>query len=339
MNNNDIDFCLHNHIVFEFGGSGELFESHGYYDKITDITDSIANAILNDLIRTKDDPFILHKTYNDMSIFNGIDPFFDNFIVNVDIEYSTNFKQNVVTASYDSINSKIYVCDEIISFCPRIKINGRGYSKMDIINIIIYKLGHEFTHAYNDYMVYIKSGYKKRLTDLYDMSSINRSMIIPKDLIEYAIGSTLYMSSQAELNAFIAQLKNELEQYNGPFNTSSDFTKAIMSTNAYKNIKNVTDFCNSIEDEVNKPGELSDKIKDMFVSTLNKVSGKSFKNFIPAFKWFKYKVYEINSKFNKKSPKIIHDVYVERNASKHIDPDLSNLERITKRIQRVFNKK
>ena len=336
---NYFDILLHNHVLFEFGGLGKLFETHGYYDKITDITDVISHEILHDLLDSNEDPYELRKTYDDMSMFKDINPFFTELKLRVDLKYSSAIKRNKIDASYDPINSKIQINDGVVSFCPMITISGFCNSKSGVIDEMIYTLGHEFTHAYNDYMVYVKSGHRKRLKDLSDMSKINNAISNPNSLIGYMIGAVLYMADQAEKNAFIAQLKNELELYKGDLNSSKDCTHAIMTTNTYQNIQNVTAFCNKFEEEINQNEKGTDNAKILFVDELNRIAEKNFKNFESAFKWFKYQVYEINANFNKKAPKIVHDVYTQRNDSKRINVDFDTLDKTSKRINRIFYEK
>ena len=61
--------------------------------------------------------------------------------------------------------------------------------------------------------------------------------------------------------------------------------------------------------------------------------------FAPVYRNGGFLLKKINANFNKKAPKIVHDVYTQRNESKRMNVDFDTLDRTSKRINRIFYEK
>jgi hypothetical protein len=308
----NIDECLYNHVNFELGSFGYgLMESHGYYDDISDLVNPIVKLISKDIFEIKNG-HRLSKAYNDMSIFDDSKTFFDNILIDVSIVYSEDLNENKIIGVYD-YNSKMSSNNGKISFFPEIQIIGSIKSKTDFISKLYRTVGHELTHAYNDYMTFKKSG--KRVVDSYKQGDVNMSLS-SNDGLKKAIGYILYVTSQLETNSHIAQIKQELEEYNGSFITSFDLTKALMQTDYYKKLDGSEAILNKLKSYVDEGNDVINEIITRYASELSK---KQLKNANQSIKYLGTRIYNSKRKFNQTASKIAHDVFVEKNKSKSID--------------------
>jgi hypothetical protein len=319
--------CLLNHLNFEFDNFGAVYESHGYYDKISDIVVNLIRNIRDDILKLNDGER-LTKCYRDMSLFGDSKLFFDGFSMTIDIKYSTSEKNNI-HGGYDLFNSNMIVYGDNISFCPIIYISGYGDSKRYILGKMYNIIGHEFTHAYNDYMIFKKSGFKKRMRDIYNPVSVNRAAA-SSNFIESAIGNVMYLTDISEINARIAELKQELEIYNGSFNDSKDVSIAISKTDLYHKVKDVNDIIRILDSNFNDGTIFSDYLKNLFLLDMNDMSGKKFNTFNQAFKYLKERVYELNKRFYEKVSKVAHDVFVDKHSNKIIDFNIDSKDLINR---------
>ena len=302
------DDFLFRHVLIEMGSSvNRLLESHGYKDLVSGVVDILYKYISIDIENMKDgDACDFH--YSNMSIFNGIDVFFSGYDVNVHVEYNSSYNGSNSIGEYDD-NSKLIADGDNVEFHPEINISAKGNNKLEIRNRIAKTLGHELTHAYNDYDVFVGSEYKNRLGDLFLVRYNNKSQNSPNKIEAY-IDEIIYFTDRCERNAHIAQLKQEMELYDRYMSDATDLYRLITMTETYKKLNRVIDDLSAIK-KIVSDDQTGISRKDL-VDVVNSLTGKEFKRFRPAFEFIRRRVLRAKMKFDEQAPKIAYDVYLNR---------------------------
>ena len=216
-NDNLLDEHVLCHLAIEYKvndiGTGKRIvnEKYGIYAGCEELADHIVNDIFSH--NNLDAEFI----YNSSDL-KGIDNiFFDKLIIDVDTSSDEGGECD------DNINiNKDLIVDEV-----RINIYLSKPKKHEVKGILM----HELTHVYNNYMMQLKGNtnyIKTAQSDMYrNITDMNCGMT------EWDIKQVLYFLLGYERNAFIAQLKSELDNHKDKINTPLDALKILKKCPVY----------------------------------------------------------------------------------------------------------
>ena len=324
-----IDECLLAHVNHEANKHRiAILEKHGYYADIFSITRPFYFNILkygDDIVLKGNKTFM----YDDMSIFKGVCVFFSGFSVTIYAELNEKVKNTISDGGYDE-DSKMYFKNDNIEFHPEITISVVGSNTRNILNSIMVSLGHEFTHAYTDYMIFKNSGGKKRLKDIYDPSIINSWIDSDSDdEFDKRFAEIFYVLNSYEQNAYIAELRQNIENYPFELKTSIDLTKAIQSTESYNKLLKIIKLISTIKNE-----KWSFLAQDSIVNSINYFSGKKFDSFEGSMNFVEKIARTVKRKFDSTSSKIAYDVFAEKQLKgKIIDKEISGGDEFFRKLR------
>lgn len=310
-----LDQFIIDHISYELGSLSEydIFESHGYYDNISYIVEKIHDKIRSNILSLKDGE-TFETTLSDMSIFNRDKVFFDEYSLSIEVTYKETEKElnrNLSGGSYFE-DSQITMENGIIEFYPIMEIHATGSSKMKIMNFILKDIGHEFLHAYNDYCVFKESKGESRLKDIYFKYNYKTSETSTLKT-EVLVSQILYFTDQAEKNARVAQIKQEIEQYKNGRWKQIDIKNAVDSTEINHDIQDAENKLYELMDRSYGNDKEADDNKYYTIEAVKGLSGYNFSTFEQAIRFLKNKIYKVRKQFNKQAYKIATDVYLENN--------------------------
>ena len=300
---------LFRHCAMELSSASDsVLESRGYVDNVADLIQALYKRINPDVgfmkINTKQ-TFV----YDDMDIFKGVDTFFDRFRITIVVNYNENYQETTSSGEYND-QSFIEYDGDSVCFWPEIFISVRGSDNLAIRRFIGKTLGHELTHAYNDYELFVNSKGKKRLGDsfLKGYSDIARGT---SNTIEKNVDNIIYFTDRSERNAHIAQIRQELDSRKNykQFFDALTFTEVIKSTETYKKFVEVIDMLNELQNLA--LSDTTGRNSEDIVKVVNALTGNKFKRFRQAFNFLKDRVAKTKMKIEDQSPKIAHDVYLK----------------------------
>jgi len=300
---------LFRHCAMELSSASySVLESHGYVDNVADLIQALYKRINPDvglMEENTENRFI----YDDMSIFKGVDVFFTGFKITIIVDYNTSYKTDEISGLYNEKSLLRYDGDSV-QFFPEIYIKVNGCDNLGIRRLIGKTLGHELTHAYNDYELFVNSGGKKRPGNSF-MKGYSTIAKNSRNTIENYIDKIIYFTDRSERNAHVAQIRQELEHYRNvkAMFTALTFTRAIQSTETYKKLMSVIDMLNELQNLAlsDTTGENSEDI----VKVVNALTGNKFKKFRPAFNFLKDRVVKAKMKIEEQAPKIAYDIYLK----------------------------
>lgn len=307
------DEIFYNHLLWEFSHvlSGDLFESHGYYDN--------SSELLNEFVKTCY-PHIVEVLQNQTSeryvyTFNKEDfyteTFFNTLTLDLTLTYGENGNYN---GGYVPKNSSIKFINgqtKEIYFAPFIRLSIIAQDEKTFENTILFAFGHELTHCYNVYQ-YFKKTNGKHIEDYLKQSNYNTVV----NAYNKSVGNTktitrlLYLLNRMERNAYIAQLKQELESNKFSFSNSKEAMQAIKQTNSYiiyTEIKNIVQMLNNTE--------LNVITKKNIIKEINTLTKNNFQNWQQILKYFNNRWSVWSKKYMITASKIACDVYNQVNES------------------------
>ena len=300
------DEHLFRHCAIELSDAfTSILESHGYSDKVSGIIDALYTVINHDIGAMK---FGEHKrfVYNDTSLFDNIDVFFTGFSLTLDVDYADDYKGYESRGKYNDRSKMLYKNGKV-DFVPNIVVYAKGNDNLGIRRVIGKTLGHEFTHAYNDYEMFLDSGGTIRLKDAFMQGYWSAAQQSPNK-IERFVDEIIYFTDRSERNAHIAQMKQELDNYDEPMFTAHTFTAAIQTTETYKKLRDVISALSMINDIVKKDPERKEDV----VKVVNSLTKRNFVKYKDAFLFLRDRVVRAKLKFDEQAPKIAYDVYREK---------------------------
>ena len=299
---------LFRHCALELSSaSHSILESHGYSDYVSGIIQKLYKRINHDIGSMK---INTNKTfiYDDMSLFSGTDVFFTGFKIIISVDYNEKYKTDESSGGYNDKGFLEYDGD-IVKFCPDIIVYAKGSNNLGIRKVIGKTLGHEFTHAYNDYEMFINSKGKKRLGTSFLKGYSDMASNSPNP-IENNIDKIIYFTDRSERNAHVAQLNQELERHKEPMFTELTFTDAIRSTETYKKLLDVIDALNILQNLASS--DTSGKNRNDIIKVVNSLTGRKFRRFRSAFDFLRDRVVRSKMKIEEQAPKIAYDIYRKR---------------------------
>ena len=323
MRNTNLE--LKNHIIYEFyaglpNRENILMESRGVVSGLHEVVKAICEEMSDQIWETCSIGEETTKTYTgDVSDFN-LSTFFRNYTVHLTTMYDegkTRYGGSLLMQdSFSDVEGGV-ICHPVIE----IVVHGNDASNM--FRTIVFAIGHELTHAFNGYQYANKNGLVKQdiinnFRHDQNYSSIDTSKQ-SKVQNEKVIASLLYLTNRMERNAYIAQLKQELESVKDTIKDSTSAWNAVLNTESYKKFKQIERVYEQLTS-----GTLSNLAKEQVMGFTNKILGKSFVNYKRIENFYT----NIWSKWEKKylltASKIVYDIFEKNNPA--TDGDMSDTD-------------
>ena len=290
--------CEHSSIL----ASNVIKESYGMFDGCDVIAKKIIDSIEEYDIKT------YHSKFTKFNLNNKWIYSINLFLFN---EPSSKFG-----ASYLPENSKIIVCgnDKTKKYHPlTLTLNTAHSDRTQLISIM-----HELTHAYEDYNRRIKN--KESIEDvaLKNGYHLNNNLGDYKNEKKY-LSWLLYYITDFEKNAYLSQLKGELQNSDTYFMRLTDIIDFLKNTKLYRDYQTVSsyiDFFSKIEDKV------SQKTILVWIGEISNLEFSTYNRFV---KYIKQKKFEIERKINVFLPKIASQYLNYGNYFQNSDNDLPTI--------------
>lgn len=166
-------------------------------------------------------------------------------------------------------------------------------------------LSHELLHIYDWCKRYEKIGKGKEEDDVSWRPSYNeiRQLMVSSNKVERVVGSILYILYPGEQNAFLSQMKQELEQHKENLNTPANCQKAIEQTTYYRYIDMVKRW---IRDFTRLP---EDERREKFISSVNSGLNSNFTTYNKALKRIASDADKAEKKLQSIAGKLCYDIY------------------------------
>jgi len=172
---------------------------------------------------------------------------------------------------------------------------GIATTKRNIMSSIM----HELLHAYENQQRYVNNAPsmgKAARTIGYDKNPINKT--VSYNDIKQKISYILYHFTDFERNAYIAQIKGELEACDKSFWDIKDAFDFIKTTIPYRNYQKIFSFCSELCEIENN------KVQKDILDYTSELSNYNFKTYDSFRNWLIMKMKKYQRKFNNILPKI-----------------------------------
>lgn len=306
---------LKRHIIYEFyaGLPNEeniIMETRGVVSGLHEVVTALRGKMEDQVLATCDGGGYSTETYTGKLKDFGLTSFFDGYDIELTISYSNG------KATYNggiSVNKSFTDTKNGIAFSPFIKLNITGNDPSKIMKTISFCIGHELTHGYNLFEYARKNGLTvAQLNDNIDNTQRYGDIIATKDSPglnnERAVGDILYKLNRMERNAYIAQLKQELESVSDEITDSKSAWGAVLNTESYMKFLNLEKNFNIMFN-----ANLTDEAKKQLLYYTNRASGKDFKNYGQMKKFYGRYWETWKKKYLTMAAKIAYDVFKEHN--------------------------
>lgn len=218
--------------------------------------------------------------------------------INVDHPYfkTINFKLSVSpTSSYHPLKSVI----NDGKYDPLVLTLGADPLYKGYPNRFKAAIAHELLHAYEN----LKRHNNKAISLAQKVKNIgynknDTSIFYNENSIEKTISAVLYYLTDFERNAYVAQIKSELQLSDTVFNDISDAMKFVKSTVTYQNYEIVFSWANELCSVTDK------ETQAVIVYIVNSRSNNNFKTYNQFKKWLTRLAYKTERKFNNIIPKV-----------------------------------
>ena len=304
---------LKNHVLYEFFAGAPnreniLFESRGVINGLSRVITEICKDIEQQAKETCDKKTEIFQTYIGKLTNMGLSSFFDNYSFEITTRYGNNkgdYKGGFYPYRSLSDSPNGVICS------PMIEFSVEGNNPMEIINTIRFAIGHELTHAYNLVMYARKKGLTVR--EIMDNYLYGQHYSNIKQAQNYGVGNkkaiayVLYHLNRMERNAYLAQLKQELEAKADLIMDSESAWQAVLESESYKKFKNIQ------QNVYIMCGRMSPAVKKELVDATNDITGKKFKNYNQVIKFYLSYWNVWKKKYLSTAAKIAYDVFEENN--------------------------
>lgn len=326
--------------LFESSWKNKLWEEHGVMNNMDSYIDSILNAIntqIKNWSGTEEQSFVVSITRQDFPF----ETFFDEIELNVYITLVPNSNNCRYGGSYLSGKSG-WVKNKYVVLIPKISASG---GLQPILSRLRVTIAHELTHAYEDYcrrrLTRQKDGtFKQSGDDIWTATRkiggfIATDMANGKyDFLKFSkdIGDFIYFTNKSEINAYVAQTKEELIPLMRTVNNSQDAFNAIKNTSVYADIEKSKEILNALIEIDTTDTNIYDEIKNSVILAFNKTREKDIvekmrgfgkvttaNNFHQVVKILAKKFNKLESQYIKQVSKMAFDLY-----KKYGDPGTDN---------------
>ena len=210
---------------------------------------------------------------------------------------NSTFIENAEIKLTNTSNSAFYSDSQIKNgkYSPLRLIIGIATSKRGIISSIM----HELLHAYENQQRYVNNA--------PSMGTVSRTIGYYKNpisktpsynIIKQKLSYVLYHLTDFERNAYIAQIKGELEACDKAFWDIKDAFEYIKTTVPYRNYQTIFSFCSEL------CGIENSKVQRDILNYTSELSNYNFKTYGNFRNWLTMKMKKYQKKFNNILPKI-----------------------------------
>ena len=191
----EVDFSILQHLAIEYkenhlySRTRVILEKYGVYDGCEELAKHIVKLAKKDGYNT-----VVKLTKDNLPDFKNI--FFENIIVNID----TSEDNGAEYIDNEELNKDLLFDEVVINV----------YLTKQQISELQSTLMHELTHAYNNYMMLLKGN--RNYINVAKSTLYKNIVSFPEKInAEYHIKRAMYFLLGYEKNAFIAQIKADLE--------------------------------------------------------------------------------------------------------------------------------
>ena len=254
---------------------------------------------IREAIRNKSKTFVWYNDINALGL-NNI------FLKSLDMQVDLDYGDEDYSGGFDPQGVlKYYGPETKIDF--RCVLNIKAKYDGDFRRNIFLVLGHEITHAYNIWQWMLKNKRDFNFTefDLKTRYTHFKSYAWDEDNT-IVLKKMHYRLSRIEMNAYIAQLKQELQLLAVMINDSKSAFNAIQRTRSYQQNflwieKNIA-VLNSMDDL---------ETQSYIISDTNRIADKNFTNYNQVLKYYNERWFYYKKEYLTKASKIAYDIYAE----------------------------
>lgn len=317
---------LQNHIIYEFyaglpNRENILIESRGVVSGLHDIVKAICKEFSDQIWETYSTKEEETRVYSGEVSEFGLESFFEDFSITLTTAYGNDksrYRGGLSVTKSFSDSEKGVVCSPVISFYVI------DNDPSDMARTIAFVIGHELTHAYNFYQYARKNNLTVRqmmvnFDDTQRYGDIMATKNSPGLNNERAVGDILYKLNRMERNAYIAQLKQELESNADKITDSNSAWKMVLNSESYKKFKNLEH-----NFQILFGPDISNEAEKQIIYYTNRATGKSFKNYNQVKKFYRGYWETWKKKYLTSASKIAYDVYRDNNPM--MDGDMSDTD-------------
>ena len=275
-NVNDINDSLLTHIAIDYileSHQYELFEKYGVYDGCKELVDYIINKVIK---KYKQNYTLIKEDLNKENFKKFTNIFFDKLIITIKISNNTS------NGGYINDKNKNLNKDHIFDYIEfEFNINKDKFEH-DLRSLLY----HELTHAYQEYCMLLAN--KDNLYNSLEKQHYDKLLNGKKsyDNIKQIISDVLYHINKTEQNAYISELRSDLENNKDKINGPQEALNIIKKSIVYQNIiqaKNIlygltnNSYSNEVQDkiynvyrELNECNWTNNKIKKKLINQIDK---------------------------------------------------------------------
>lgn len=315
---------LRNHIIYEFyaglpNRENILMESRGVVSGLHDVVKAICEELSDQIWETYNTKEEETRVYSGEVSEFGLKSFFEDFTITLTTIYGNNkskYRGGLSVSKSFSDSENGVVCSPVINF------HVTNNDPHDMARTISFAIGHELTHAYNFYQYARKNNLTvQQMMDNFDdiqrYGDIMATKNSPGLNNEKAVGDILYKLNRMEHNAYIAQLKQELESNADKITDSKSAWKIVLNSESYKKFENL-----ERNFQILFGLDMSDEAKKQIIYYTNRATGKDFKNYNQLKKFYRAYWETWKKKYLTTASKIAYDIYAEHNQM--TDGNMSN---------------
>ena len=320
METDIFDFELKNHILYEFfsgvpNKENILRESRGVVGGVHETVRDLVNAMSDQVMDAFKGNEPVSKEYSSRNVAVG-STFFKNFNISITVQKSDDLRYRgglVVDNSFSETTDGKARCH------PEINLKIQAKTPEEAMNVLKFALGHELTHAYNIFKYAEKNGIRLLSRNINTEQGYQKIQTARNSVVnnESAIGTVMYLLNRMERNAYIAQLKQELNEKSDSIVDGNTAMEAIKSTESYKKLSQIASFLDQL-----RMGELTQTTKIWLTRYTNNVTGKNFTTYEQVLRYFTGRYEKWKKKYMITASKIAYDIYSENHIM--MDGDMSS---------------
>lgn len=205
---------------------------------------------------------------------------------------------------------------------PKIKLTVRVNNMMNAYRQFSLAICHELTHCWNLYRYALETGkspYEAYVSTRYDKIKDSKS-----DMRNQAASSAsiLYLLNRMERNAYIAQLRNELDKIDTQDMTFQEFYNEVKKTQSYMKFK-------YLEENVALLFQITDNgLQSEFIDALNGIMGKNYTTYNQLLKYYSRRWQKWKNAYLKNAARIAYDVYYKEGNNTWLGDENNNETRV-----------
>jgi len=250
---NDINDSLLTHIAIDYileSHQYELFEKYGVYDGCKELVDYIINKVIK---KYKQNYALIKCNIKEDEIHNINNIFFNELILTI------NVSNNVSDGGYINDKNKKLNKDSKFDYIE-LEFN---INKSKFENDLRSLLYHELTHAYQEYCMLFtnKDNLYNSLEKQHYFNFVNNKNSLNN--IVGIISDVLYHINKIEQNAYISELRSDLENNKNKIHGPQEALNIIKNSITYKNLMQAKEILYGLTD-YSYSKEIQEKIYEVY---------------------------------------------------------------------------